>query len=256
MAYLEQPQSIRTIFFDAGFTLIHPHPSTPEICQQVCQQLNLHIHLDAVRERMTDAQDYYLRHMRLNRHTWGSEQAIFDFWIGYYMHLLRPFIEEHDEKRLYQLAVSINQEFDKHTSWQLYDDVLPTLQALHHATHANGSSRYSLGVISDWGIALGPILRQLDLTRYFDTLLISSASRHAKPSPMLYELALQRANTVADYTLHIGDSYIYDVLGARAVGITPVLLNRANNLLASDIDCLLVHSLTDLLDLLETSRTQ
>ena len=31
---------------------------------------------------------------------------------------------------------------------------------------------------------------------------------------MLYELALQRANSIADYTLHIGDSYIHDVLGA------------------------------------------
>ena len=40
---LEQPQSIRTIFFDAGFTLLYPHPSTPEICQRICQQLDLHM---------------------------------------------------------------------------------------------------------------------------------------------------------------------------------------------------------------------
>ena len=105
----EQPQSIRTVFFDAGFTLIRPYPSTPEICQQVCQRLNLHVHLDAVKERMTEAQDYYYRQMRLNRHTWGSEQAISEFWISYYMNLLRPFIEEHDEPRLYQLAQVINQ---------------------------------------------------------------------------------------------------------------------------------------------------
>jgi len=29
--------------------------------QQVCQPLNMHIHLDAVKERMTEAQDYYYR---------------------------------------------------------------------------------------------------------------------------------------------------------------------------------------------------
>src|SRR5437667_4008205 len=126
----EQQQAIRTIFFDAGFTLICPYPSTPEICQQVCQRLDLHIHLDTVKQRMTEAEDYYFRHMRLNRHTWGSEQAISEFWTGYYMNLLRPFIEEHDEPRLYQLAQSINQEFDKHSSWQVYPDVLPTLQVL------------------------------------------------------------------------------------------------------------------------------
>src|SRR3989440_893091 len=244
----EQPQSIRTIFFDAGFTLIRPNPSTAEICQQVCQRLNLHIHIDEVKQRMTEAQDYYLRHMRLNRHTWGSEEAISEFWIGYYMNLLRPFIEEHDEHRLYQLALGINEEFDKHTSWQLFPDVLPTLEALRK------HDAYTLGVISDWGISLGPILRQLHLTPYFDYLLISAVTRYAKPSPMLYELALQRANSIADYTLHIGDSYIQDVLGARSVGITPVLLDRARHLDENNVDCLLVHSLTELLDLLEVPR--
>ena len=240
----EQPQSIRTVFFDAGFTLIRPYPSTPEICQQVCQRLNLHIHLDAVKERMTEAQDYYYRQMRLNRHTWGSEQAISEFWIGYYMNLLRPFIEEHDEPRLYQLAQVINQEFDKHTSWEVYSDVFPTLEALRR-------HKYTLGVISDWGISLGPILRRLNLTPYFDCLLVSAVTRYAKPSPPLYEMALERANSIADYTLHIGDSYIHDVLGARAVGMTPVLLDRPGHLEESNVDCLLIHSLAELLDLLE-----
>ncbi len=164
----EQPQAIRTIFFDAGFTLIRPYPSTPEICLQVSRQLDLHIHLDAVKERMVEAQDYYLRHMRLNRHTWSNDQAINEFWTGYYMNLLRPFIEEHDERRLYQLAQAINEEFDKHTSWELYPDVLPALKALR----SQGS--YTLGVISDWGIALGSILRNLHLTPYFDCLLVSA----------------------------------------------------------------------------------
>ena len=240
----EQPQSIRTVFFDAGFTLIRPYPSTPEICQQVCQRLNLHVHLDAVKERMTEAQDYYYRQMRLNRHTWGSEQAISEFWISYYMNLLRPFIEEHDEPRLYQLAQVINQEFDKHTSWEVYSDVFPTLEALRR-------HKYTLGVISDWGISLGPILRRLNLTPYFDCLLVSALTRHAKPSPLLYEMALERANSIADYTLHIGDSYIHDVLGARAVGMTPVLLDRPGHLEESNVDCLLIHSLAELLDILE-----
>ena len=240
----EQPQSIRTVFFDAGFTLIRPYPSTPEICQQVCQRLNLHIHLDAVKERMTEAQDYYYRQMRLNRHTWGSEQAISEFWISYYMNLLRPFIEEHDEPRLYQLAQVINQEFDKHTSWEVYSDVFPTLEELRR-------HKYTLGVISDWGISLGPILRRLNLTPYFDCLLVSAVTRYAKPSPLLYEMALERANSIADYTLHIGDSYIHDVLGARAVGMTPVLLDRPGHLEESNVDCLLIHSLAELLDLLE-----
>jgi HAD superfamily hydrolase (TIGR01549 family) len=201
-----------------------------------------------MKQRMKEAADYYFRQIGQNRHTWASEQTISAFWIDYYMNFLRPFVEEHDEPRLYQLAKAISQEFDKHTSWEVYPDVLDTLTALRKLG-------YTLGVISDWGIALGSILRHLHLTKYFDCLLVSAATRHAKPSPQLYELALQRANSIADYTLHIGDSYIFDVLGARAVGITPVLLDRERRLEPNNVDCLLAHSLYGLLDLLEVPRS-
>lgn len=244
---LEQPQAIRTVFFDAGLTLLRSYPSDLEICQQACRQLDLHVELDKMKQAMLAAEDHLFRYMRLNRHTWASEQAIKKLWISYYTSVLRPFVAEHDEKRLYQLANSIYYEFAKHSSWETYPDVEPTLATLHE-------QGYTLGVISDWGIALGPILRQLKLTQYFDCLLISAAVRHAKPSPALYEMALHRCNAIADYTIHIGDSYINDILGARSVGITPVLLDRENKLQPTEVDCLLVHSLDELLNLLEVSR--
>jgi putative hydrolase of the HAD superfamily len=244
---LQQPQAIRTVFFDAGFTLLHPNPSSPEICQKVCQQLGLHIHIDEINLHMAESDEYYFRQTHLKRHTWASEQTINEFWIEYYMNLLRPLIVEHSEPLLYELARRITSEFDEHTSWQVYSDVFPVLKTLK-------AHNYTLGVISDWGIALGPILRRLHLTGYFDCLLVSAVTRHAKPSPALYELALQRANSIPDYTIHIGDSYIHDILGARAVGITPILLDRPGRLEESNVDCLLVHSLQGLLELLEVSE--
>lgn len=242
---LEQPQAIRTIFFDVGFTLLHPYPSDLEICQQVCARLNLHLRMEELQNRFTEAEDFYFRHMRANRQVWANDAAISEFWVTYYMTMLRPFVEEQDEKRLRQLAEMISQEYDSHTSWQTYPDVIPTLQAL------KASKRYTLGAISDWGISLGPILQNLQLNTYFDCLLVSALTGHAKPSPSLYETALERADTVADYTIHVGDSYTLDVLGARAVGIAPVLLDRKGQLAPDQVDCLLIHSLTDMLALLE-----
>ena len=137
---LEQPQSIRTIFFDAGFTLLRPYPSTPEICQRICQQLGLHIHLDALQERMNGANDFFFRQSRKRPQLWASDEAVNAFWIDYYMEYLRPFVEEHDEPRLYELARRVNLEYDQHTSWQIYPDVLPTLEALR-------SHGYTLGII-------------------------------------------------------------------------------------------------------------
>jgi REG-2-like HAD superfamily hydrolase len=246
---LEQPQAIRTIFFDAGFTLIRPHPSIPEICYNICRKLSLHVDLSQIAQQMEIMEESYFRRTNIDKHTWADEQAITRFWITYYMDLLRPFIQEHDELRLHELAVDINTEFGKHTSWRTYPDVITTLDTLR----AQG---YSLGIISDWGISLGAILRNLNLTPYFDCLLISATTRHAKPSPMLYERALQRANAIPDYTIHIGDSYINDVIGARSVGITPILLDRKGSLTDKNMDCLLIHSLTDVLDLLEVERLE
>jgi HAD superfamily hydrolase (TIGR01549 family) len=198
-------------------------------------------------ERIHIAEAYFHHYTRLHRHIWSSEQAIESFWISYYTNLLHPFFAQHDKDGLLRLSYAVNNEFKKHTSWQLYPDVLPTLKALR----ARG---YTLGVISDWGIALGPILRKHGLATYFDCLLISAATQHAKPSPHLYERALQRVNAIPDYSLHIGDSYIHDVLGARAVGMTPVLLDRKASLEERRIDCPLVYSLYELLDLLEVAR--
>jgi len=243
----EQPQSIRTVFFDAGFTLLRAKPSDAELCLEVCKDLGLHVQLDVMEQRMHDAEDYYFRQMRLNRYIWSDEQAINDMWIGYYMNLLRPLIEEHDEARLHRLARTIIEEYGKPTRWETYPDVLPTLEALR-------SRGYTMGVISDWGIVLGPILRHLHLIQYFDALLISAIIRYGKPSPNLYDLALQRTNSIADYSMHIGDSYVYDVLGARSVGMTPVLLDRSRQLEEGTVDCLLIHSLDELLDLLEVPK--
>lgn len=246
---LEQPQAIRTIFFDAGFTLIRPYPSIPEICYNICHQLSLHVDLSQIEQQMEAMEESYFRRTTIDRHTWADEQAITSFWINYYIDLLRPFVREHDEVRLHKLAININEEFEKHTSWNTYPDVYETLETLR-------TQGYSLGVISDWGISLGPILRNLHLTPYFDCLLISATTRHAKPSPMLYDRALQRANAIPDYTLHIGDSYVNDVIGARSVGMTPILLDRRGKLTEKNVDCLLIHSLTDVLDLLEVERLE
>jgi putative hydrolase of the HAD superfamily len=245
---LEQPQAIRTIFFDVGFTLLHPNPSDLEICQQVCARLNLHLRTEELQNRFIEAEDFYFRHMRANRQVWANDAAINEFWVTYYMMMLRPFVEEQDERRLRRLAEMVSQEYDSHTSWQLYPDVIPTLRALQL------SRRYTLGAISDWGISLGPILQNLQLNTYFDCLLVSALTGHAKPSPSLYETALERANAVADYTIHVGDSYTLDVLGARAVGITPVLLDRKGQLEPDQVDCLLIHSLAEMLTLLEVEE--
>jgi putative hydrolase of the HAD superfamily len=134
--------------------------------------------------------------------------------------------------------------FEHASSYRLYPDVVPALRRLRE--HG-----LQLGVISDWGIGLGLILRHHDLIDYFDFAVVSAAVRHSKPDPALFQTALARANAIPDYAVHVGDAYLLDVLGARAAGITPVLLDRARRYDAGRLDCPVIHDLYGLLTLLE-----
>jgi putative hydrolase of the HAD superfamily len=120
----------------------------------------------------------------------------------------------------------------------LYPDVLPVVEELHR-------QGYILGVISDWGNRLAHrILLPLGLGRYFDFMVVSATVRTAKPSSALYNEALRRAGVGPHEALHIGDNYVLDVLGARAAGITPVLLDRHGR--AGPVDCLKLATLAEL----------
>lgn len=241
---LDQPQAIRTIFFDAGFTLLYPRPSFSEVYQQVCVNAGLPVQLIQIQQSIATIEHLYFQQNPDILSPWDNEEAILQFWISYYSQILRLLFTSLHEERVNQVALAICEEFTRHTSWQPYPDVHKTLQTLRQ--HG-----YRLGIISNWDMALGSILHQLHLTPYFDCLLVSAVSRHAKPSPEIFELALQRANSIPDYTLYIGDSYHYDVIGARTTGITPILLDRARKLQPAQVDCLLIHSLDELLTLLE-----
>lgn len=241
--FLAEPQAIRTIFFDAGFTLLHPNPSIAEICQEVCAKLGLHVHLEALQTSIKAIESQFFQAKPL-RHVWDHEASIRNLWLDFYTSLLRPVIEEKNEPLLLKLAQQLIEEFGYHTRWQLYEDVLPTLELLHQRG-------YTMGVISDWGIALHTILRQHNLLQYFDCTVASASVRWAKPSPTLYETALERSNSIPEFSIHVGDSYVHDVLGARSVGITPIFLDRSKQIQVENLDCVMINSLTELVDLLE-----
>ena len=57
----------------------------------------------------------------------------------------------------------------------------------------------------------------------------------AKPDPAIFRLALDLVGVPADRAVHIGDTYQYDVIGARAAGVHPVLMDPLD--LRPDVDC-------------------
>lgn len=240
---IPEPHSIQAVFFDVGFTLLKPSPSVPVVVHQVMERRGTPVSLEALERSLPRAEELFSGYTREAPHTWGDEREIATMWQRYFTELLRPTLAGADEAALAAAASDAQREFDLATSYILYPDVEEALTALQERG-------LKMGVVSDWGIALGLVLRHFDLTRFFDFAIISATARRAKPDPELYRLALERADVVADYAVHIGDSYVRDVLGARSMGIHPVLIDRMRLLQPETVDCPLVYDLHGLLDLL------
>jgi HAD superfamily hydrolase (TIGR01549 family) len=219
----------------------------PEIARRVCADQGLAVDLACLERQLPVAEAYLRGAVRAAPQTWADNQAINEIWAGYFNELLQVCASELGAGALADLVRQVVAAFDHYASYALYPDVLPVVRALH----ARG---YTLGVISDWGLSLWPILGELGLTRYFDFAVISAALRHAKPHPWLFETALRRADAIPDYTLHVGDSYVLDVLGARSVGITAILIDRRGKLDPAAIDVPVIRDFYGLLDLLDIPR--
>jgi putative hydrolase of the HAD superfamily len=74
-------------------------------------------------------------------------------------------------------------------------------------------------------------------------VLDSSVVGVAKPDPSIFRLALDALGVDAAEAIHVGDTPAADVAGARAAGVTPVLVDPYD--LHPAVDCRRVRSLAD-----------
>jgi putative hydrolase of the HAD superfamily len=127
--------------------------------------------------------------------------------------------------------------------WELMPaDVLPVLSRLR----AHG---LRLTVVSNANGKLRVLFDRLALTGCVDCVLDSNDEGVEKPDPRFFEIALARSGATRDTTIHVGDLYHVDVVGARAAGLRGVLLDEAG--LYPDADCPRVQSLAELADRIE-----
>jgi HAD superfamily hydrolase (TIGR01509 family) len=105
---------------------------------------------------------------------------------------------------------------------------------------------YVLGIISNNTDEIFDRMKSLDLVRYFDTITYSQEAGAEKPDFAPFKLALSRAGRAPHECLHVGDSYEMDVVGARGVGIEPVLVDR--KMRRSGTDCVIIRNLNGILN--------
>jgi putative hydrolase of the HAD superfamily len=129
---------------------------------------------------------------------------------------------------------------DRHCLWEdVPAGVPPSLERFRAAG-------LRLAVVSNSNGTLQRLFDRLGLTPAFGAILDSTVEGVEKPDPRLFRLALERLGEEAGAAVHVGDLYHVDVVGARAAGVRPVLLDEAG--LWPDADCPRVRSLVELAD--------
>jgi putative hydrolase of the HAD superfamily len=72
----------------------------------------------------------------------------------------------------------------------------------------------------------------------------------SKPDPRIFALGLQAAGTAPEETVHVGDSYFVDVIGARQAGLGAVLFDPGRTRgprdcpIATDLCAVVDHALS------------
>ena len=113
----------------------------------------------------------------------------------------------------------LDRAFRQRSAFSVFPDVVPALDAMQAAG-------LRLGVVSNWSWAAPELLQTLELAKHFEVMAISAHVGYQKPHRAIFEHALELLEVTPDEAIHVGDDPEADVVGARRVGIEPVLLDR------------------------------
>jgi HAD superfamily hydrolase (TIGR01509 family) len=125
-------------------------------------------------------------------------------------------------------------------------DAHRVLQKLHR--------KCRLGLISNFAIPEcgRRLLKMFGLKEYFDLIIINAEVNLRKPSPKIFNVALQELGVDASNTVFVGDMVDLDIAGPQSVGMKTVLINRRPSWKTTRAKPdAVINSLVELLDVIE-----
>jgi len=228
---------IKAIFFDWFNTLARFEPPREKLHSQAYQQFGIEVSLDKVMRGLLIAdKDWFEENIKSKVEERSPEEQA-KISIRYEETVLNQAGVKISRELLLKIANKMQQLY-KGITFALFEDVLITLKTLKERN-------LILGLLTNVAKDINSICRQLGLEPYLDFMVTSKEVGVDKPEPLIFLTALERAKVSASEAVHIGDQYKLDVVGARRVGITPILIDRYN-LYPEVSDCPRIHHLTEL----------
>ena len=209
--------TITTITFDAGNTLLYCDPTPAEIYAAALSRHGRAVTADEVepvcacawsdlQERTPPGIDRYSARPGGEKQWWGA--------------FLREVLARLDHQAEWRLLLDeLYAAFSNPEVWKLYPETETTLGAIRNRG-------IQMAVISNWDRRLPEILDNLDLTRWFRTITVSAIEGVEKPAPGIFDATLHRLGIRPEEAVHVGDSPLEDYDGSKAVGMSPVLIDR------------------------------
>lgn len=219
------PERVRydTVLFDIGETLVGPRTGFGAVYAGVLAELgiestpaelgrSLRATVATMTRELPPGSDRY-------REVHGDERG---FWRAVVAGTLDAVTGSRVEPSTVDAALErLRAAFADPAAWHVYDDVRPMLGRLTEAG-------VRLGVVSNWDSRLPALLERLDLSRWFDAVAVSHLEGVEKPSPRLFEIALERLGAGPAGTLHVGNVPAFDLIGGHAAGLDVLLVDRGS----------------------------
>jgi putative hydrolase of the HAD superfamily len=228
------PDPLECVLFDAGDTLLSPSPSFHGRFVQVAARHGFELEEAAAVAAIAAT----VRAVEWPN-DWTDPATQRSFWLGFYRQVLVELGHRGDGEAL---AEALYRSFSDPAAYKLFPDVRPALDAL-------AGRGVKLGVVSNFEPWLEDVLALEGVDDRFAAVAISGKLGVAKPEPAIFLAALRQAGVAAEACVHVGDQQINDVEAARAVGITPVLIDRYAR--TPDAPGHRIERLTELVELLQ-----
>ena len=110
-------------------------------------------------------------------------------------------------------------------AWQKYISLDPEAHSVLHTLHC--SKKLALVSNFDHPPHVHSVLSKLNLTPYFDSVVISAEVGVKKPDPRIFDAALEQTGIKPEEVIYVGDTED-DTKAARAAGIVPIRIQRDN----------------------------
>jgi putative hydrolase of the HAD superfamily len=198
---------LRAVIFDVDFTIARPGPELgPEGYQRLGARYGLTLDPARYEDARRAALDTLERHPEL--------EHIEETWVLFTQRIVEGMGGEGDT---YGCAVEMTGAWEHAHHFDLYDDVLPTLDDLR----ARG---LSIGLLSNTARDLEVFVEHHGLE--VDAVLTSRVHGKTKPHESIFLRMLELLGVGPAEAVMVGDTIEDDVEGARAVGMEAVLLDR------------------------------